>query len=92
VRQALGASLVAVYWFGSRARGQGSDESDYDFLIETAHHLSEEERDRVADVAVDLSADHGVLLDIHQRTSETLRRRRPFSLFAHTVLLEGVQV
>jgi len=92
VRDALGSALVAIYWFGSRAKGEGSADSDYDLLLETTRRLTEQERDRVADVAIDVSADYGVLFDIHERTSEALKRNRPFSLFTHTVLQEGVRV
>ena len=91
VRQALGSRLVSVYWFGSRARGKGSPDSDFDFLLETIGSLTPEERDLVADIAVDLSADYGVLLDIHTRTSEAMKRRHPFSLFVRTVLEEAVR-
>lgn len=92
VRRALGSKLVRIYWFGSRAKGQGSAESDYDFLLETTRPLTESERDSVADVALDVSADRGVLLDIHQRTSAVMHRRRPFSLFTQTVLQEALRV
>ena len=90
VREALGCKLLGVYWFGSRARGEGGPESDYDLLLETRARLSEQERDDVADVAVDMSADHGVLLDIHERTAAAMKRRRPFSVFVQSVLEEAV--
>lgn len=90
VRAVLGAELVAIYWFGSRARGRGMPDSDYDFLIETKGRLSEQERDGVTDIAVDLSADRGVLLDIHYRTSETIVRDATRSPFIEAVLKEGV--
>ncbi len=92
VREILGDKLVHIYWFGSRARGEGSEDSDYDILLETARRLTKDERDRVADVAVDISAERGVLLDIHERTSEAVLRKHPFSVFTQTVLEEGIRV
>jgi len=52
VRQVLGSKLVAIYWFGSRARGEGTVDSDYDLLLETRLAPLERDRDAVADVAV----------------------------------------
>ena len=90
VRGALGDNVVAIYWFGSRARGEGSATSDYDLLLETRRRLTEEDRDRVADVAVDLSATHGALLDVHARTSEAMARNAERSPLIAAVLREAV--
>ena len=90
VRRALGPRLLAIYWFGSRARGAGTRDSDYDFLLETRQRLSERDRDVVADVAVDMSADKGVLIDIHYRTSEAIVYGASHSPFIESVLAEAV--
>ena len=92
VRQVLGSRLRAIHWFGSRARGDGFSDSDYDFLLETKRRLSERDRDAVADVAVDLSADRGVLLDIHYRTTEAILRGASRSPFIESVLAEAVAI
>lgn len=91
VREALGSALVAIYWFGSRARGDGSGGSDYDILLETEDELTEQQRDLVADVAVDISADLGALLDIHYRTAKAMSTPPDsFSPFVQSVRAEGV--
>ncbi len=90
VRQVLGSKLVAIYWFGSRARGEGRVDSDYDLLLETRVAPLERDRDAVADVAVDISADTGALLDIHYRTTEALAHESLRSPFVDTVLQESV--
>jgi predicted nucleotidyltransferase len=90
VRKVLGSKLVAIYWFGSRARGEGTPESDYDLLLETRATPLENDRDAVADVAVDISADTGALLDIHYRTSEALAKESTRSPFIDTILRDAV--
>jgi predicted nucleotidyltransferase len=90
VRAALGDNIEAVYWFGSRARGEGTADSDYDILIATRRRLTEEDRDSVADIAVDFSAKRGVLMDIHIRTSEAMVRDAERSPLIATVLRESV--
>lgn len=90
VRQVLGSKLVAIYWFGSRARGEGRVDSDYDLLLETRVAPLEKDRDAVADVAVDISADTGALLDIHYRTTETISQGSTRSPFIDTIMRDAV--
>jgi hypothetical protein len=59
-------------------------------LIVTRRRLTEEERDLVADIAVDLSATRGVLLDIHARTSAVMVRDAERSSLIATVLKEAI--
>jgi len=90
VRKVLGSKLVAIYWFGSRARGEGTPDSDYDLLLETRSTPLEADRDAVADVAVDISAETGALLDIHYRTTEVLSHETLRTPFIDTILREAV--
>ncbi len=92
VRLALGQEFVALYWFGSSAAGEGGADSDIDLLLETRSPLSPHDRDQVADIAVDLCADSGVLLDIHYYTSEEMTGY-PYSNspFLEAVVREGVR-
>jgi predicted nucleotidyltransferase len=93
VRKALGARLVAVYWFGSRAREEGRDESDYDLFLESATRLSPEERDRVVRISVEISGKQGVVMDVHYGTYDQLHGPHRFMTpFRETVLAEGVPV
>lgn len=65
VRSELGDKLHAIYLFGSRVRGDAPPDSDYDFLLESVARLSSSERNRVADITVDISGRNRVLLDVH---------------------------
>ncbi len=93
LRAVHGIDVVAVYWFGSRAIGEGKPDSDYDFMVETKSKLTERQRDAVADIAVDIAADYGVLLDIHYYTSKDIVNppysRSPFIM---SVLEEGIRI
>ncbi|NCC62682.1 MAG: nucleotidyltransferase domain-containing protein [Verrucomicrobiae bacterium] len=83
----LGNSFIAAYWFGSRSRGEGRSDSDYDLLIETKKVLTPKQRDAMADIAVDIAADHGALLDVHFYTQEEILHtpigRSPFVMAIH---------
>jgi predicted nucleotidyltransferase len=91
VRKVLGPALVAIYWFGSRVRGNFDESSDYDLLLELKDNITEAQRDVVADLAIDISSKFGAWLDIHYRTVE--RMSEPpyaFSPFVQSVISEGV--
>jgi uncharacterized protein len=91
VRSALGANLHAIYLFGSRAGGDSRPDSDYDFLLESRERVSEQERDRVADITVDISGRNGVLLDIHYALCEKLHGVKRFlTPFRSEVLTKGI--
>lgn len=93
VREILGTTLVVIYWFGSRVQERNKPHSDYDILLETKSVLTEKQRDAVADLAIDIVAEHGVLLDIHYYTTDEMTRP-PYSRspFVHAVLEEGVRL
>jgi len=90
-REALGENLLRLHWFGSRARGAGEEDADFDLLVETRDPVSDSQRNALADAAIDISADRGVLLDVHCYTRAELRDA-PYSRtpFVHAVLEEGV--
>jgi predicted nucleotidyltransferase len=91
VRKVLGAKVHAVYWFGSRARGMGALDSDYDLLVESAGPLSMEERASVADITVDISGRKRVLLDVHYDLCEKMHGIKRFiTPFRDVVLREGI--
>ena len=90
-RDALPGMICRAYWFGSRSRGDGHPNSDYDLLLETSTVLKESQRDALADIAVDLAAEHGSLLDVHfysQRQLEDEKIGR--SPFVQVVHEEGI--
>jgi predicted nucleotidyltransferase len=88
---ALPGVIQHAYWFGSRARGMGHPDSDYDLLLETTTELSEMQRDALADIAIDLAAQYGSLLDVHCYSKRQLQGskigRSPFVQVVHK---EGV--
>jgi predicted nucleotidyltransferase len=77
VRALLGEDLVEARLFGSRARGEGRDDSDVDIaLIVTPR--GRVQRYAVYDIAFDLGLTHGVPLAplvLAEDTVEALRRR-----------------
>lgn len=93
IRRLQNMNVLQLHWFGSRARNSGTADSDFDFLIETDEPLSESQRNAVADIAVDISADYGVLLDLHFYTAKELREP-PYAHtpFVQSILEEGVFV
>ena len=93
VNAALAEKLVAVYWFGSTARNNASNESDIDILIETTSTLTRSERDQVTDIVIDLCAETNTVLDIHYYTAHELNTA-PFSYspFIDTVKREAIKV
>jgi predicted nucleotidyltransferase len=93
VRRVLGQKVTAIYWFGSRSRNAGHDDSDYDMFVESRDTLSEEDRDRVVRVTVDISGKRGVVMDVHYGTFDRLHGPRRFlTPFREAVLTEGVRV
>jgi len=93
VRRALGRKLVAIFWFGSRARGEGRDDSDYDFLVATHAPIDIADRHAVSDISVGLTGKHRKVLDVHYADEARLDgRRNLLSPFRVQVLAEGVRL
>lgn len=93
VRQALVSNLVNIYLFGSRARGTHHPESDLDFLIETTTPITEDQRDAVTEVVLDLTVASRLAFDVHYCTPADLRPgKRPPSLYLRQALAEGVRL
>lgn len=91
VKSVLGKGFVSLYWFGSTATGQANPDSDIDLIIVIKEPLTSQDRDHVADIAIDLCADYGFLLDIHYYT-ETEMTQSPYSVspFLESVTSEGI--
>lgn len=90
-RMVLPGVIQHAYWFGSRARGVGQPDSDYDLLLETASALTESQRDALADIAIDLAAQYGSLLDVHSYSQKQLRDTKiARSPFVQAVHQEGI--
>ncbi len=93
VRRVLGPKLMAIYWFGSRTRDEGCDDSDYDLLVATHTPIEVAERHAVSDISVGLTAKHRKVLDVHYADEARLDRRKSLlSPFRAQVLAEGLRV
>lgn len=91
VQSVLGNGFVSLYWFGSTATGKASPDSDIDLLIVTKESLSPRDRDHLADIAIDLCADYGFLLDIHYYTEKEMTQSSYlYSPFLESVTSEGI--
>jgi len=91
IETVLAGNLQKVYWFGSSSRTQNDADSDIDLLVETKYPVNASQRDEIADVAIDLCAETGLVLDIHYYTSEEISTP-PYSHspFIETITREGV--
>lgn len=91
VKFVLGPDFVSLYWFGSTATGKTNPESDIDLLLVIKSPLSPQDRDHVADIAIDLCSDYGFLLDIHYYTKGEMEQSPySFSPFLKAVTNEGI--
>ncbi len=72
VREALGDRLVRIVLFGSRARGEGRDDSDLDLLVEV-EGATRVDRGKVIDLACDIGVEHHLVLSPMVVTTGSLR-------------------
>ena len=61
VRQLFGERLVELSLFGSRARGEGRDDSDLDVLVKV-NELTRADRRAIQDLAFDLGLRRGLVI------------------------------
>lgn len=80
VEKALGGRLDRVVLFGSRARGEAEPDSDFDFLV-TVRRLEKEDRNRVREIASDLSLECGTVITVLLLPTEDFREDRYFYLY-----------
>jgi predicted nucleotidyltransferase len=86
VRSLLGERVRAITLFGSRARGEGRDDSDIDVLVLVAA-MSRGERRRVQDIGADLSLASDLVLSPLVADAAGWRQDVPL---ARAVASEGV--
>lgn len=80
VEKALGDRLDRVVLFGSRARGEAEPDSDFDFLV-TVRRLEKEDRNRVREIASDLSLECDTVITVLLLHTEDFREDRYFYLY-----------
>jgi predicted nucleotidyltransferase len=92
LRSELGAGLLDVRLFGSRARGEGHEDSDFDVFV-LVDDSAGDVRPRVFDLAIDQELAHGVVLSPFVRTrSEMAELRRLERAIALDIDRDGVPV
>ncbi len=90
VRKALGDNVVSITLFGSRARGEGDEESDIDVLI-LLEESSLEIHWRISEITVDYMLEYDVPLSpITFTEAEWRKNKERGSFFIENVEKEGV--
>jgi predicted nucleotidyltransferase len=90
VRQRLGHRVKGLTLFGSRARGDAWDGSDYDVLVIVDDH-SAEAHEAVIDVSVEMLDRHEALFSAVVRSEQEWRASQGFPLAAN-IAREGVDL
>lgn len=80
VKKALGDRLDRVVLFGSRARGDADDESDFDFLV-ALRKVEKQDKDKIQKIASDLSLKYNIVITALVIPSEDFREDRYFYLY-----------
>lgn len=87
---ALGAHLRQILLFGSRARGDATEDSDYDLLV-VADEMDRNVARQLDEIAGKALLDHGAVVSAFPITEETRAERR-YSPLLINVAHEGVAV
>jgi uncharacterized protein len=96
LRQEIATRLPALRFrmtiFGSRARGDAEVDSDMDVLLEVeTDRLAFLDRQRLRQIASEISLASGIILSILVVDRQTMQERGDFSLF-HDIRDEGIAV
>lgn len=90
VRTTLGERAKRIILYGSRARGDADEESDYDFLVLVEPFYDEDKR-IVSDIGADVSYDHNCYVSTRViRNAEFTEDR--FFYFHENVTKEGIDL
>jgi predicted nucleotidyltransferase len=90
LRQRLGSHLCQILLFGSRARGDAQDGSDYDMLV-VVDHRTPELRAVILEVESQLMERYGVLVATVLRSEAEWQQLQGFPL-ARNIAREGVHL
>lgn len=93
VAQQHGVEVVQIYLFGSRARGEASKDSDWDFYVVIDKEVSFPHRQRIASRIRRYLAKQNMICDVLIQGQDTVRRRRrDTGYLTFYALKEGVSV
>ena len=77
-----------TYFFGSRSRSAGGEESDYDLLLTFGHRLNWKEKNRIYDLIAEIELKEKVVVDIKAYGENDLRE--VWTPFREKVIKEGI--
>lgn len=90
IRERLGDRLVRVILFGSRARGDAQEDSDYDYLV-VVREITCAVKDAIDDAAGEMLLQTGAVISAFPMTESTVNSM-PFSPLLISVREEGVAI
>jgi len=91
--RAISDKLVAVYLFGSRARGTARPDSDYDVALVVTDSFSLADKDVLYDAVMDILLETGRLVSLKVfNVAEFQRLRALRTPFTQHLVTEGFQV
>ena len=89
----MGSKILAVYVFGSRAKGTARPDSDYDFLLVVSEAFSLSDKDSLYDTVMDLLLETGRLVSLKLFREREFRRLCDLGTpFMTHVLRESIKV
>jgi predicted nucleotidyltransferase len=88
LREHFGEHLKRIILFGSRARGDNVEDSDYDFLL-IFDQMTSEIKESIRDLTGEMLYTYNIVLSVFSFTEENLYRRR-YSPFIMNAQKEGV--
>lgn len=88
LRRRLGISIREIFLFGSRAREDAREDSDYDMLV-VVEHRTPEIRSVILDIENNILDRHGVLVATVLRSEEEWKRSQGFP-FALNIAKDGL--
>ncbi len=83
--QYYGDSVKDVVLFGSQARGDSTENSDYDILIVLDSDYSSKDENKIYDLCYDIDLKYNILLDVHlisQKEISSQRGKQPIFINA----------
>ncbi len=69
-------SINEIVLFGSHARGQSTEDSDYDILIVLDNDYSTKDENIILDLCYDINLKYNILIDVHLLSKSELKSIR----------------
>lgn len=85
LKEKYGESINEVVLFGSHARGDFNEDSDYDILIVLDKDYSGKDENQILDLCYDIDLKYNILLDVHllsKNEMTSIRGRQPIFINA----------